>query len=159
DDRVADALTAYEHVLMPDGTVPNSTLYTTASLKVGADQGRAIIGSLGQPDTITAQGLNPVTAAVIMEGHQQLLKIQGGLDFGGFYHATVPIWTFDYLQSVAINFTQLAISAERDVINFWDRADQATLTRQQLSQGVQQAQAEVNAAQMQAAAAAAEALA
>ena len=68
----------------------------------------------------------------------------------------MPIWTFDYLQQVAINFTQLAVSAERDVINFWNNADQATLTRQQFSDAVDQAEAEVNAQQMAVNAAAAE---
>ncbi|MBV8140101.1 MAG: hypothetical protein JO121_31340, partial [Deltaproteobacteria bacterium] len=67
-----------------------------------------------------------------------------------------PIWTFDYLQNVAINFTQLAINAEKDFISFQERADQGTLTRQQLQQDITQANAEVDAAQAQIDAAAAE---
>jgi multidrug efflux pump subunit AcrA (membrane-fusion protein) len=153
------ALTVYQKVVTPAKGVPTSTLYTTASLKPGADQGRAVIAQLGNLGNITALGLNPVTAAVVVEVWQQLVKIAGGLDFWGFFAATVPIWTFDYLQSVAINFTQLAISAERDLINFLDRADQATMTQQQLGQAADQAQAEVGAAQLQATAAAAEATA
>jgi hypothetical protein len=150
------ALQIYQKVVTPARAVPTSTLYTTASLKPGADQGRAVIAQLGNLANITSLGLNPVTAAVVVEVWQQLVKIAGGLDFWGFFAATVPIWTFDYLQSVAINFAQLAISAERDLINFLDRADQATLTLQQLSQAADQAQAEVQAARLQADAATAE---
>ena len=51
----------------------------------------------------------------------------------------------------------MAVTAERDLINFWDRADQATLTREQLTQNIAQTQAEVNAANMQTAEAGAEA--
>jgi hypothetical protein len=78
--------------------------------------------------------------------YQQIVKIQNGLDFWGHWRNTVPIWTFDYLQSVATNFAQLAISAERDFINFQDRNDQAQFTRQQLVQTASQANAEVDAA-------------
>jgi hypothetical protein len=149
----------YQNVVTPAKANPTSALYTTASLKPGADQGRAVIAQLGNLGNISTLGLNPITAAVVVEIWQQMLKIAGGLDFWGFYTATVPIWTFDYLESVAVNFAQLAIGAERDVINFLDHADQATLTRQQLDQASSQAQAEVGAAQLQAAAAAAEAAA
>ena len=48
--------------------------------------------------------------------------------------------------NIAVNFRQLAISAERDFINFQDRNDQAQFTRQQLVQMTFQANAEVDAA-------------
>jgi receptor-binding and translocation channel-forming TcA subunit of Tc toxin len=147
DGNAADALPIYQNVLMADGTVPSSPLYKTASLSPGATIGQNIIGNLANA---AALAVNPEISATIVEIHQQLLKILGGLDFWGFFTATVPIWTFDYLQSVASNFTQLAIGAERDFINFQDRADQANLSRLQLQQQVAQGQAEVNAAQMQA---------
>jgi hypothetical protein len=156
-DNPAGALPIYQNVLMANNTAPNSRLYTTVSLKPGADQGRAVIALLANLANITNAGLNPTIAAVIVEVKSQLAKIAGNLDFWGFYRATVPIWTFEYLQSVAINFAQLAVSAERDVIDFWDRADRGTLTRQQLSENYQQSQAEVQAAQLQQAAAQAEA--
>src|ERR1700719_1286567 len=99
DERggAVSALAVYSKVLLPDGTAPATALYTTVSLKPGADQGRAIIANLNNLANITTLGLNPGTAAVIVEIHQQELKINGVLDFWGFYHATVPIWTFDYL--------------------------------------------------------------
>jgi hypothetical protein len=148
-DDAQGALPVYQNVLNPDFTAPNSRLYTTPALKPGADQGRAVIAQLNNLSNITNLGLDPAVAAVIVEVKGQLQKIAAGLDFWGFYHATVPIWTFDYLQSVAVNFAQLAVSAERDVIDFWDRADRGALTRQQLGEAIQQSQAEVQAAQLQ----------
>jgi hypothetical protein len=154
NDDAPSALPIYSRVITPAATVPGSALYTTASLAPGANVARTVIANL---NNVTSLTVNPLIAAVIVEVRQQILKIQGGLDYWGFWTNTVPIWTFDYLQNAAINFTQLAINAERDVVNFWDRADQATLTRQQISQGVSQADAEVQAAQLQANAARAEA--
>src|SRR5262249_19322792 len=100
--------------------------------------------------------VNPVIGALIVEIQAQILKIQNGLDFWGHRTNSVPIWTFEYLQSVAINFTQLAISAERDFINFRDRADSASLTRQQVVQSIAQSQSELQTAKLQAASANAE---
>jgi hypothetical protein len=158
-DDAANALTLYEHVVMPDMSVPNSTLYTTPALAPGAAQGKIALANLNNLTNLLSLGLNPVLCSVVVEVWQQIVKIQGGLDYWGFYRSTVPIWTFDYLQSVAVNFTQLAISAERDVINFWDRADQAKLTQQQLSENLQQTNAEAQAAGLQVGAAIAEGLA
>jgi hypothetical protein len=110
NDDPQSALDIYVNVVTPNKGVPATRLYTTASLKPGADQGRAIIAQLGNLGNITTLGFNPVTTALVVEVWQQLVKIAGSLDYWGFYEPTVPIWTFDYLQSVAINFTQLAIS-------------------------------------------------
>ncbi len=168
DGETAAALGRYQQVLNPDSSVPNSQLYIMPALQPGANAARTVIANLQAiiASTIaTAAGgaaaaplpnVNPVASAIIVEVYQQILKINGGLDFWGFWAPSVPIWTFDYLQSVAINFTQLAISAERDFINYQDRADQGALTRQQIVQQVTQTQAEVQAAQLQAAATAQE---
>jgi hypothetical protein len=156
DDQPEEALPIYSRVITLDAAVPASTLYTTVSLKPGADAARLVIANLDNVLTLTG---NPQISAVVVEVWQQVLKIKGGLDYWGFWTNSVPIWTFDYLQNAASNFTQLAITAERDVINFWDRADQATLTRQQISQNVTQSAAEVDAAKLQAKAAEAEATA
>jgi tetratricopeptide (TPR) repeat protein len=161
-DEVADARDIYERLLTLDAAVPVSGLYTTAALRPGADIGRAVITDLAlflarvdDPATVVPD-LNPVIVADILEVHQHLLKIAAGLDFWGHWHQSVPIWTFDYLQSVAINFTQFAIGAERDFISFQAHADESALTRQQLVQGMSQANAEVNAATLAAQAASAE---
>jgi hypothetical protein len=142
----ADALPIYSRVINPDDTKPASVLYTTVSLQPGAAIAEQVLADLAD---ITTLNLDPDIVSVIAAVRGQLAKISGGLDFWGFWTATVPIWTFDYLQGVAVNFAQLAVSVERDVINFWDRADQATLTRQQLATSASAAGAEVSAAQAQ----------
>jgi hypothetical protein len=145
-----DAMPIYSRVINPDDTKPASVLYTTASLQPGAAIAEQVLAALAD---ITTLNLDPDIVSVIAAVRGQLAKISGGLDFWGFWTATVPIWTFDYLQGVAVNFAQLAVSVERDVINFWDRADQATLTRQQLATSASAASAEVSAAQAQVSAA------
>src|SRR5262249_2613086 len=129
---------------------PASVLYTAASLQPGAAIAGQVLADLAGIATLD---LDPDIVSVIAAVRGQLAKISGGLDFLGFWTGTVSIWTFDYLQGGAVNFRQLAVSVERDVINFWDRADQATLTRQQLATSASAAAAEVSAAQAQFAAA------
>ncbi|MDQ1376585.1 MAG: hypothetical protein QOE15_758, partial [Acidimicrobiaceae bacterium] len=101
--------------------------------------------------------VNPAISAVLFDVQAQLAKIAGGLDFWGHWAQNVPIWTFDYLQSVAVNFCQLAIGAERDSMSFWEKADSGQLTRTQLTQNIGLSQAELTAANQQVSAAAAEA--
>jgi tetratricopeptide (TPR) repeat protein len=143
------ALPVYANVLTPDIKLPTSQLYTLSGLKAAWTVAGQVIASLA---TVTTLQVNPQIAAVIVDVQQQLIKIAGNLDFWGVWAPTVPIWTFDYLQQVAINFTQLAISAEQNVISFWNNADEATQTLQQLTDNVSQSQADLTAAQMQVAA-------
>jgi hypothetical protein len=145
-DQFNDALTAYTNVIAPDNTVPASQIYTLAALKPGADPARTVIAAIAAGSDVTALTVNPDISAVIVSVHQQLLKLKAGLDYFGYTATFVPIWTFDYLQSVAINFAQLAVSAERDFIDFQQKGDTATLTRQQMVQAVNQAKAEADAA-------------
>ncbi len=154
DGDAAGALPIYQHVLGAGESVPASQLYSIPSLKPAADAARTLIGSIAHPDAVD---VSPAIASVILEVQAQLAKIAGGLDFWGFWAQNIPIWTFDYLQSVAANFCQLAIGAERDAMNFWERADAGTLTRTQLTQNIGLSQAELSAAQQQVVAASAEA--
>ncbi len=146
----ASALPIYSNVLTPGMAAPTSSLYTLAGLEPAWSVAQQVIASLS---TVTTLNVNPQIAAVIVDVEQQLIKIAAGLDYWGVWSPSVPIWTFDYLQQVAINFAQLAISAEQSVISFWNNADQSTLTLQQLNDNVAQSQAEATAAQMQLAAA------
>jgi tetratricopeptide (TPR) repeat protein len=146
DGNPSGALPIYSNVLTPTNTAPTSNLYTLPGLKPAWTVAQQVIASLS---TVTTLNVNPQIAAVIVDVQQQLIKISGGLDFWGVWSPSVPIWTFDYLQQVAINFAQLAISAEQTVINFWNNADQSTLTLQQLTDNVAQSQAEVTTAQLQ----------
>jgi hypothetical protein len=156
DGDPASAQPVYERVIVHDGTVPaTAPLYSTATLKAAADVAKQVVANIKSTPALPAT-INPDLIATIMGCYAALVKITNGLDYWGSAANNVPIWTFDYLQSVAINFAQLAIGAERDFINFQDRADQGALNRQQLVQTVLQSQAEVNAAQLQADAANAE---
>jgi len=150
----ASALPVYEKVLTVDGAAPATPLYTIPGLKPATDAANNVIANLATPAAITA---GPAISAVIFDVQAQLAKIQGGLDFWGHWAQNVPIWTFDYLQSVTVNFCQLAISTERDAMSFWEKADAGELTRVQLTQNVAQSQAELAAVQSQVAAAQAEA--
>jgi len=153
-EQPADALPIYERVLTSDLAAPTSgTLYASARLGPAADVARTLIADLTD---LTALAAHPTIAAVLLDVRAQLEKIAGGLDFWGHWTGNVPIWTFDYLQSVALNFCQLAVSAERDAMAYWEKADLGQLTRTQLVQTVSQANAEADAAHRQADAAAAE---
>ena len=154
DGDAQSALPIYENVLGAGNVVPTSQLYTIAGLTPAANAARTLIGSIAHPSAVD---VSPAIASVILEVEAQLAKIAGGLDFWGYWGQNVPIWTFDYLQSVAVNFCQLAIGAERDAMNFWERADAGTLTRTQLTQNIGLSQAELNAANAQVTAAGAEA--
>jgi hypothetical protein len=95
-----------------------------------------------QPKVDLASAYNPQFASVIGDIYGRVTKINGGLDFWGHSATNIPIYTFDYLQSVAINFAQLAINAERDMITYLDRAEQEAFDQQQLEQMVSQAERE-----------------
>jgi hypothetical protein len=152
-DDAAAALPVYSKVVTPDGDEGASALFTAAPLKAAADAAREVLAHLDSPDAVTA---SPAISGVVFDIWGQLAKIAGGLDFWGHWAENVPIWTFDYLQSVAGNFAQLAIGAERDAMTFWEKADQGELTRTQLTQNVALAQAEREATRRQADAARAE---
>ncbi len=115
-----EALPLYERVLTSDGNPGASALYTITGLQSAADVARQVIDALATSAAIVG---SPAIAGVICDIRAQLAKISGGLDFWGHWAANVPIWTFDYLQSVATNFCHLAIGAERDAIAFWDKAE------------------------------------
>ncbi|MBV9581300.1 MAG: tetratricopeptide repeat protein, partial [Chloroflexi bacterium] len=157
----ASALPIYQKVLNADGTAPTAgALYTTASLAAATTAARGVISNLAalvaNPASAVNLNLDPQLCSVILEVRQRMVQMAAGLDFWGHWAPRVPIWTFDYLQQVAINYAQLAIAAEQQVISYWDRADQGQLTQLQLVQQVAQANAEVSAAQTQTQAAQAE---
>lgn len=156
DDDAQAALAVYEKVVTAAGGVPGSPLHTIPGLAPAAAQAAQVIANLATPDAIDADAVSPAIETVVFEVWAQLTKIAGGLDFWGHWAANVPIWTFDYLQQVAGTFCHLAISAERDAISFWEKADAGVLTRTQLAQSVQVAAAEREAANRQVGAARAE---
>jgi hypothetical protein len=150
----ANALKEYTNVLNADSSVPaNSPLYSLASLASATASARSVVtnlaGLVANPDSAGTLNLNPQMCSVILQVHQRVVQLNAGLDFWGHWAPRVPIWTFAYLQQVAVNFAQLAISAEQQVISFWDHADQGQLSKLELQQQVASALAEVMAAQTQ----------
>jgi len=155
------AATIYGKVITPGSTTaPSTPLYTLAGLTTAAQVAKTMLSQLA---SLVTNGVASVAAddvaiaSVLLQIYGKLGQISAGLDYWGNYTATVPIWTFSYLQQVAANFAQLAMQAENEVINFWTQADQATLTETELSNQVAQANGQVNAAQQQLAAAQAQA--
>jgi len=131
---------------------PSSPLYALAGLATARNIVKTLIPQLATLATNGASGVsadNIAIASLLLQINAKLGQISGGLDYWGHYAAAVPIWTFSYLQQTAINFTQLALQAERDVINYWSQADQATLTKTELTNQVAQAKGQVNAAMQQ----------
>ncbi|MCC7209505.1 MAG: hypothetical protein IT323_19505 [Anaerolineae bacterium] len=156
-DEFQNALDVYRKVLNVPGATPvvepNAPLYQHAKLKATGDAVRAMLENY---DTLGVGALNPMLASVVLEIRARLLQLAAGLDFLGMLSSYVPIWTFDFLQNVARYFAQKASQAERDYINFRDRAESEELTKLQLQQQVQLAQAERELARQQREAAEAE---
>jgi tetratricopeptide (TPR) repeat protein len=150
------AASVYGKVLIIGSTVaPSTPLYTLTGLATAANIAKTLIPQLA---SLAANGASSVTAddtaiaSVLLQIYGKSGQITAGLDYWGNYSAAVPIWTFNYLQQVATNFTQLALQSEQEVINYWTQADQATLTKTELTNQVSQANAQVSAAQQQLAA-------
>ena len=160
DGDAPSAQPMYERVVLLSGQVPTSSLYTVAGIGAGASVAESLIPNLAaliaDPSALAAAA-SPAISTPLVDAWAKLGQIKAGLDFHGHWAPTVPIWTFDYLQQVAGQYAQLAVTVEQNVVGYWDRADQAQLTRLQLVQHVADSQAEQNAAQLQANAAAAEA--
>lgn len=157
NDEYEDALDVYRKVLEPPGTATvvwaESPLYKHSTLKLVGDKMESMLTNY---ETAGVGDMNPTLAAVVLEIRARLLQLDAGLDFLGIPADIVPIWSFDYLQNVARYFAQQAINAEREFINFWDRAESDALTRQQLQQAVELADAEQELAKRQREAAEAE---
>jgi Tc toxin complex TcA C-terminal TcB-binding domain len=150
------AATIYAKVITPSSTAaPATPLYQLAGLATAAQIATGLLPQLATLVTTGIAGVsadNVAIASALLKIYGKLTQIGAGLDFWGNYAAAVPIWTFRYLQEVAINFAQLAQQAENQVINYWSQADQATLTKTELTNQVAQANGQVNAAQQQLAA-------
>jgi Tc toxin complex TcA C-terminal TcB-binding domain len=147
------ATAAYSKAITFDSTTPPSTpLYTLAGLAAAATIAKTLIPQL---TTLATNGVSSVSAddvaiaAVLLQIYAKEKQINAGLDYWANYSLTVPIWTFAYLQQVAITVTQLALQAEQEVVNYWAQADQATLTQTQLTNQAAQAKAQISSAQQQ----------
>ena len=141
-----DALTQYSKVIKPDDTVPVSApLYKTV-LKNYGDQVATFIAAIDNP---AASNLNPKVKSIILDVRAKILSIAAGLDFWGYQANFFPIFKFEYLQSVAQYFCQQASQAEKQYIGFASQGENEELTKTQLENSVDLAQAEVDLSQKQ----------
>ena len=157
NEEFQDALKVYRKVMEPVGTTSvvdaAAPLYSHAAL---AQLGATIKHML---ETYEAQGVgavNPLLASIVLEIRARLIQLAAGLDFLGMPTDIVPIWSFEFLQSVARYFAQQAVHAEREFIGFTDRGENEEFSRQQLEQQVALAGAEKELAKQQRMAAEAE---
>lgn len=157
NDAFQEALAIYRKVAEPPGAAAvvwaESPLYKHIKLKVVGDQVQEMLTTF---ETAGVGNMNPMLACFVLTIRGRLWQLNAGLDFLGMPTNIVPIWSFDYLQNAARYFAQQAIQAEREFINFWDHAENETLTRKQLEQAVTLAGAEQDLAKKQTEAAEAE---
>lgn len=99
-----------------------------------------MIANINNAETST---LNSAVISTVLDVRAQLEKIAAGLDFTGYPANYIPIFKFDYIQNVAQYFAQQAIQAERQYIDFANKAENEQLTRQQLQDSVELGSAEV----------------
>jgi len=136
-EDIAGAKKQFEKIIKTDGTEPNSFLYSTASLKVPADEARALIANIGNRPL---PRINTALSITIMQAMSHLANILAGFDFYGLLLS--PIHTFEYLQSIATGFCREVIQSEREFINFKSREELESATRRDLDGAVAMAEAE-----------------
>jgi hypothetical protein len=154
DDYFTEATNIYRVLLeMPGATSvvdSNSPLYLHDKLKILGNKVKTFLQDIEQDSS--ALGLNPNLVIVLLTVRARLTQLAANLDFLGMGNI-VPIWTFDYLQNITRYFANQAKQAERDYINFIDKGENESFTREQLRQGVIIANAEEELAKRQKAAA------
>ncbi|CAH1203560.1 hypothetical protein PAECIP111893_01998 [Paenibacillus plantiphilus] len=150
NDYFTQALSTYQIVALAPGSAPpvntESPLYKHAKLSVIGAQVQAMLVDYEASGSIGA--MNPQLAIIVLTIRNRLAQLAANLDFLGMANI-VPIWTFDYLQNVARYFAQQAIQAERGFIDFYDRGENESLTRQQLEQASSIASSELELAKQQ----------
>lgn len=130
----------YEKVILQNGTVPESYLYTTDAIKVAADDARTLITKLLERPL---PSINWAVAINVLVASQYLQQIFNGLDFYGL--ALSPIHTFEYLKGISRGMVQEAIQAEREFVNFKTREEGEEATRRDLETAQAMAEAEAEA--------------
>lgn len=139
-ENLTEAKQQYEKLILQNGTVPASYLYTTDTIEVAADDARTLITKLLDrplPSINWAVAINVLTAS------QYLQQIFNGLDFYGL--ALSPIHTFEYLKGISRGMVQEAIQAEREFVNFKTREEGEEATRRDLETAQAMAEAEAEA--------------
>ncbi len=138
-ENLAGATVQYTKLILDNATVPNSFLYTTASLATPADAAKTLIHNIA---TRPLPAVNWEIAYMVLTAFGRLQQMAEGLDFFGLLLS--PIHTFEYLQSVARAFAQESIQAEREFVNFKSRQETEEATRRDLEMAQAMAQAEAD---------------
>ena len=128
----------YGKVVTSKGKAPaGSPLYDLPAFAGAATDARKVLAALSDP---AAAGVNPGLALPIVTIWQRWQYLLAGLDYYGT--SFTPIFTFEYLQQVALGFAQQAIQAEQEYVNFQVHAEAEAATRRDLQGGVSLANAE-----------------
>ena len=144
NEDLADATTQYSKLINGDGTVPDSLLYTAASLATPANASKSLIEKL---QLRPLPEVNWEIASLVMTAFGRLEQLAEGLDFYSLLLS--PIHTFEYLQSVSRGFAQEAIQAEREFVNFTTRQEADEGTRRDLETARAMANAEAESRHLQ----------
>jgi len=150
DDDLDGAAAVFHKILLTPGgenvVDAASPLYALPGLRAFGARVSAMLTALppnGVPD------FDGAVASIVLTARARLIQIAARLDYLGMPADYVPIWSFDFLQNVARYFTEQAIQAEREFVNWWDRAENEELTRQQLESATEQARGELELARRQ----------
>jgi tetratricopeptide (TPR) repeat protein len=133
-ERIEAARDMYETVVSSAGSVPsNTTLYQHTAF---APMRQLATDALTAIDAGAVFTPAPMVGAVVARARAQLIKIEAGLNWLGLAPDTVPIWSFDFLQSTARYFAGHAIQAWRQYISYRSAAEQEELTQRELEQAI-----------------------
>jgi hypothetical protein len=135
----AAAAALYGRIVRADATVdPASPLYAgaLAALRPRVEAAAAATDPAAHAD-------NPALIAIVQDALSRLTQIAAGLNFLGFAPDAVPPFTFEYLQNTARYFAQQASRLEQLYVSFKSRAEAEALSRDQIAQQAEIAQATV----------------
>ncbi len=144
--KPVEAVEVYTQVMTLEEKAAEGAFLYDGPLEVFGDKVAQVIDDL---DNAANSNLNPRLSGILVDIRTKLRMIKAGLNFWGIPANYFPIFKFDYLQSVATHFAQLAVQAEREFINFTARGEDEELTRTQIEQSVESAKAEVDLAEEQ----------
>lgn len=133
-EQVDAAKAMYETVVTTAGSVPPGTqLYRHAVFQPIRQTVTSAVTAIGSGLVFKP---NPMLASLVAHVQAQLAKIAAGLNWLGLAPDTVPIWSFDFLQSTARYFAQHAVQAWRQYVSYRSAAEQEELTQRELEQAI-----------------------
>ncbi|WP_380676487.1 hypothetical protein [Salinigranum sp. GCM10025319] len=154
-EEIERCMGIYGRLVTEEGEAPDdSPLYTIEAFAGVADDAREIIERLDEADPLGVDtatsgemadplsGFDPSIARPLAIAWARWSYLTAGLDFFGT--TFTPIFTFEYLQTVAEGFAERAVGAEREFVNFQTRAEAEAATRRELESAAALAEAEAD---------------